>query len=67
MHMLIFIIFGSDCVLFKGALSLWVSLRQMEWWVKNGPITNRGVLPVTTLFFLKTLFQFKNLLNKDLI
>ena len=37
-------------------------LRQIDWWVKNGPITKSGVLPVTILFFLKILFQFKNLL-----
>ena len=23
-------------------------LRQIEWWVQNGPITKNGVLPVTT-------------------
>ena len=26
-------------------------LRQIEWWLQNGPITENGVLPVTTLFF----------------
>ena len=26
-------------------------LRQTEWQLQNGPITNSGVLPVTTLFF----------------
>ena len=26
-------------------------LRQIEWWVQNGPMTKNGVLPVTTLFF----------------
>ena len=26
-------------------------LRQIEWWLHNGPITNNGVLQVTTLFF----------------
>ena len=26
-------------------------LRQTEWLVQNGPITNNGVLLVTTLFF----------------
>ena len=31
-------------------------LRQMEWCVQNGPITKRGVLPVTTLFFWKFCF-----------
>ena len=28
-------------------------LRQIEWPVKNGPITKSGVLPVTTFFFGK--------------
>ena len=37
-------------------------LRQMERLVKNGPSTRNGVLPVTTLLFLKFLFQFMNLL-----
>ena len=35
--------------------------RQMEWTLKNGLIANNGVLPVTTYFVLKILFQFKNL------
>ena len=26
-------------------------LRQIEWWVENGPITKKGVLPATALFF----------------
>ena len=26
-------------------------LRQIEWWVQNGPMATNGVLPVTTLFF----------------
>ena len=26
-------------------------LRQIEWWLQNGPIKRNGVLPVTTLFF----------------
>ena len=26
-------------------------LRQIEWWVQNGPITENGVLTVTALFF----------------
>ena len=26
-------------------------LRQIKWWVQNGPITKNGVLPVTTFFF----------------
>ena len=37
-------------------------LRQTEWWVRNEPITKNGVLSVNALFFLKILFQFKNLL-----
>ena len=37
-------------------------LRQIEWQLQNGPITENGVLTVTTLFFLKVLFQFKKLL-----
>ena len=42
--------------------------RQIEWWVQNGPTTKTVVLPVATLFFLKILFQFKNLLQRvDLI
>ena len=28
-------------------------LRQIEWTAQNGPITKSGVLPLTTLFFLK--------------
>ena len=39
-------------------------LRKIEWWVQNNPIAKNEVLPVTTLFFLKILFQFKNLLEK---
>ena len=26
-------------------------LRQIEWWLQNGPIKRNGVLPVATLFF----------------
>ena len=37
-------------------------LRQIKWWLQHKPITKDGVFPVTTLFFLKILFQFKNLL-----
>ena len=34
-------------------------LRQIEWPVKNGPITKSGVLSVTTfLFFFENLYQF---------
>ena len=32
-------------------------LRQREWWVKNGPMTNNGVLPLTTLIFWKFCFS----------
>ena len=39
-------------------------LRQIEWRVQNGPITKNGVLPVTALYFLKILFQFKSLLQR---
>ena len=35
-------------------------LRQVEWRVQIGPITKKGILPVT-IIFSKTLFQFKNL------
>ena len=28
-------------------------LRQTEWQLQNGPITNSGVFPVTTYFFGK--------------
>ena len=38
-------------------------LRQTEWWVQNGPIEKNRVLPVTTLIFLKILFQFKSLIK----
>ena len=31
--------------------------RQIVWWVQNGPITNNGVLPVTTFFFKKFCFS----------
>ena len=34
-------------------------LRQTEWWVQNEPITNNGVLPVTSLFFRKFCFSLK--------
>ena len=40
--------------------------RQIEWRIQNGYITKNGVLPVTTLFFFKILFQFKKL-YKELI
>ena len=28
-------------------------LRQIKWWLQNGPIKKKGVLPVNTLFFWK--------------
>ena len=43
-----------------------VPLRQIEWRIQNGSITN-GVLPVTTLFLSKILFQFKDFVFKELI
>ena len=33
-------------------------LRQIEWWLQNGPITKSGVLPVTTLLFWKIFSSF---------
>ena len=33
-------------------------LRQIEWWIQNGPITKSGVLPVTTLFFWEICSSF---------
>ena len=34
-------------------------LRQIKWWLQNGPITKNGVLPVTTLFFWKFCFSLR--------
>ena len=34
-------------------------LRQIVRWVQNGPITKKGVLPVTTLFFEKICFSLR--------
>ena len=34
-------------------------LRQTEWWVQNGPITKKGVLPVTTSYFWKSCFNLR--------
>ena len=34
-------------------------LRQIKWWVQNGPIKKNRVLPVTTLFFWKFLFSLR--------
>ena len=39
-------------------------LRQIEWWVKNGPIKKNGVLPVTTLFFWKLYFILRTSYNE---
>ena len=36
-----------------------LKLRQIEWLVQNGLITNNGVLPVTTLFFWKLRFSLR--------
>ena len=35
-------------------------LRQIKWGVKNRPITNKGVFPVTALLFLKIFIPFRN-------
>ena len=35
-------------------------LRQIEWWVQNGPITKNRVLPVTNSFFWKFCFSLRN-------
>ena len=35
------------------------TLRQIEWKVQNGPITNNGNLPVTTIFFWKFCFSLR--------
>ena len=37
-----------------------VMLRQIEWWVQNGPIAKNGVLPVAASFFSKILIHFNN-------
>ena len=36
-------------------------LRQIEIGVQNGPITNKGVFPVTTLLFWKFCFSLRTL------
>ena len=41
-------------------------LRQMEWGAQNGPITKNGFAS-NYFTFLKILFQYKNLLHKELI
>ena len=35
---------------YKTALSQ-ANLSQIEWWIRTGPITKNGVLPVTTFLF----------------
>ena len=40
-------------------------LRQIEWGIQNGPVTNNGVSPVTTLFFRKFCFRLRTS-NKEL-
>ena len=34
-------------------------LRQIEWWLQNGPITKNWVLPATNVFFWKLCFSFR--------
>ena len=34
-------------------------LRQIEWWVQNGPISKNGVMLRTTLFFRKFCFSLR--------
>ena len=34
-------------------------LRQIEWWLQNGPITKSGALPVTASFFWKIYSSFR--------
>ena len=34
-------------------------LRQIEWWVQNGPTSKNGILPVTASFFSKFCFSFR--------
>ena len=41
-------------------------LRQIEWWVQNGTITENGDLPVTTLFFWRFCFSVRTF-YKELI
>ena len=35
------------------------NVRQIEWWVQNGPITKSRVFPVTTLFFWRFCFSLR--------
>ena len=39
-------------------------LRQIEWWLQNGPIKKNEVLPVTNLFFWKIFFSLKASYNE---
>ena len=41
-------------------------LRQIEWWVQNGPMIQNGVFPVSTLFFWKFCFSLRTS-SKELI
>ena len=34
-------------------------LRQIKWWLQNGRIKKKGVLPVTTLFFKRFCFSIR--------
>ena len=34
-------------------------IRQIEWWLQNGPIKKNGDLPVTSLFFWKFCFSLR--------
>ena len=40
-------------------------LRQIDWGAWNGPITKHRGWSVSTLSFLKILFQFKSLINRE--
>ena len=41
-------------------------LKQIEWWVQNGPITKNRAFPVTNLFFWKFCFNWRTF-YKELI
>ena len=38
------------------------TLKLIEWRLQNVSVAKNGVLPITSLLFLKILFQFKKLL-----
>ena len=40
------------------------TLKLIEWGVQNVYLAKNGVLPITSLLFLKILFQFKKLLKR---